>query len=156
MAISHFHLVRRILREGFYIDISRIEIERCVYTNGEFDQEFEVRVDDDGKEVFVVVRVVVHRGQKAKLETFSTAVLIHDIRVAGIDFEMRFKDLDGTKRRGWHFHEWDHTANSAEYRKIPLEGFDFSDLNDFLILAMQRLGITLSGRDDGAPGLQFD
>jgi hypothetical protein len=157
MVRNHFHLVKKILSDGFYSDISRAEIERSVYTNGEFDEEFEILLDDGGTDVPVVLRLVVQRGRKMSLETFAIAVLLHDVRIAGIDFEARFKDADGNKSHGWHRHDWDLSARTSDYRKIPLEGFDgFTDLDGFLVRAMQVLKITLSGRDYGAPGLQFN
>jgi hypothetical protein len=157
MVRNHFHLVSKILADGFYSNISRAEIERDVYTNGEFDEQFEVVVDDGGTDVPVVLRLIVHRGRKTSLETFAIAVLIHDVRIAGIDFEARSKDPGGKKAHGWHRHEWDASARTSDYRKIPLEAFDgFTDLDGFLVRAMQVLKITFSGRDYGAPGLQFN
>jgi hypothetical protein len=77
--------------------------------------------------------------------------------VTGIDFETRFKDTSGVRGRGWHRHEWDAAGQTAEYRKIRLDGFEsLTDLDGFLIRAMQELKITLSGKDYGAPGLQFN
>lgn len=87
-----------------------------MYTNGEYDDEHEILVDDDGTEVTVIVRLIIHRGQKDKLETLAAAVLVHDIRVAGIDFESRYKDAGGQRATGWHLHDWDVSANSSEYR----------------------------------------
>jgi hypothetical protein len=36
MVPNYFHLVPRLLAEGFYCDVSRDEIERYLYSDGEY------------------------------------------------------------------------------------------------------------------------
>lgn len=152
MAPNHFHLVQRLLADGFYCDISRDEIERYLYSEGEFDRVFEVLVaDDEGLDVELGVRLVVHRSGP-RTSQLSVAILLHDTRIGGIDWEGRFQDCAGQPKHGWHRHEWDPRERSADYRKIALDGFGtFTDVSGFLTLATKELRISLSGKDYGDP-----
>jgi len=144
------------LSDGIYCDVSRAEIERYLSKDGTFDREFEIPVDDGDGEVVVIVRVVVQRGGGG-VETTSIALLVHNTRVACIDFEARFKDIDGKQARGWHKHEWDPRERTADYRKIPLDGFGpFDSASEFLIRAAEELKVSFSGKDYGDPELPFD
>ena len=84
------------------------------------------------------------------------AVLVHEIRVTGIDHELQYKDGDGNRQRGWHKHVWNKREQSSKEYKEALAGFEVEDIDGFLIRAFKELRISVSGRDYGDPELPFD
>jgi hypothetical protein len=156
MVRNYFHLVPRVLESGFYCDVSRDEIERYLYKEGEFDRSFTVPVvDENGDDAEVNIRLILQRNG-SRLNQLSVALLLHDTRIGGIDWEGRFQDCDGKRRSGWHRHVWDERVRNAESRKIALDDFEssFTDVRGFLMRAVEELKIALSGKDYGDPEQQ--
>ena len=145
------------LRDKVYCDVSRDEIERYLYAEGEFDRCFTVSVvDENGAEVDLEIRLIFQRnGPRAN--QLSVAVLLHDTRIAGIDWEGRFQDLNGERKTGWHRHLWDARVRNAEQRKIALEDFgsSFTDVSGFILRVTEELELVLSGKDYGDPQQQM-
>ncbi len=150
MPQAYFDLVPRLLEGPIYIDISRDEIERILVVAKSFDRTFE------DPETAIPFRVCVQQ-RTGRLESISLAILVHEVRVGGIDFEVRFEEADGSRRRGWHKHIWDVAEQDADGRKEAIGCFDgVADLTEWLIRAFKELRIQASGKDYGEPNLPFD
>jgi hypothetical protein len=145
-----FDLVPRLLEGPIYIDISRDEIERILRQDRSFDRVFE------DPETGVPVRICIQQ-RNAYLESISLALLVHDVRIGGIDFEVKFDDVDGLRRHGWHKHVWDAAEEDADAHKVAIDCFGgATDLREWLIRALKELRVQSSGKDYGEPTLQFD
>jgi hypothetical protein len=105
-----FDLVPKLLEGPIYMDISRDEIERILVRNNLFDRTFE------DVETGVPFRICIQQ-RHVHLESISLALLVHEVRIGGIDFEVRFDDMDGRRRHGWHKHIWDSVKEDADARK---------------------------------------
>jgi hypothetical protein len=154
MPKSFFYLVPKLLQGPIYCDVSRDEIERYLIEDGKFDQVFEVNVEqDENVSVAVCIRVIV----QLKAQWYSVSVLLHDVRIAGIDFEGKFTDRNGLPRHGWHKHIWDARVENSKKLKESIAGFEeLPNAAEFLIRAFKELKISLSGKDYGNPKLQLD
>jgi hypothetical protein len=145
-----FDLVPRLLEGPIYIDISRDEIERILGQDRSFDRIFE------DPETGVPVRICIQQ-RHPYLESISLALLVHEVRIGGIDFEVKFDDVDGFRRHGWHKHVWDAVEEDADAHKVAIDCFEgAADLREWLIRALKELRIQSSGKDYGEPTLQFD
>jgi hypothetical protein len=145
-----FDLVPQLLGGTIYFDISRDEIERILWQDKVFDRTFE------DSETAVPVRIVIQK-PSVHLESISLALLVHEVRIGGIDFEVKFEDVDGIRRHGWHKHIWDSIEQDADAYKVAIDCFDgVADLREWLIRAFKELKIQHSGTDYGEPTLQFN
>jgi hypothetical protein len=145
-----FELVPQLLEGPIYLDISRDEIERILLQDRSFDRTFE------DTETAVPVRICIQQ-RSVHLESISLALLVHEVRIGGIDFEVKFEDVDGARRHGWHKHIWDAIEQDADAYKVAVNCFDGADdLREWLIRAFKELKIQHSGKDYGEPTLQFD
>jgi hypothetical protein len=150
-----FHLVERIRSEQKYFDISRDEIETELYAGDSCEAYCSHEMDDNGEVVYPELRLNVKRRKQGR--RWSVALKLHDTRIDGIDFESKFDLPNGSQARGWHRHEWDAKANSAERLKIPLGDFggEILSAEEFLIRAFSELRILLNSRNAGNSRLQF-
>ena len=145
-----FNLVPRLLEGPIYIDISRDEIERILGQDRSFDRRFE------DPETGVPVRICIQQ-RSAHLESISLALLVHEVRIGGIDFEVKFDDVDGLRGHGCHKHIWDAVELDADAYKVAIDCFGgVAELREWLIRAFKELKIQPSGRDYGEPTLRFD
>jgi hypothetical protein len=81
---------------------------------------------------------------------WSVALLLHNERVDGIDFEARYTAMDGQSCSGWHRHCWNEEAKEAKTQKRPLAALDGVDnIEDFLIRIFAALRIRLNQEDHG-------
>ena len=150
MPRAYFDLVPRFLDGPIYIDISRDEIERILVQDKSFDRTFE------DAETGVPFRICIQQ-RSLHVESVILAILVHEVRVGGIDFEVKFEDVNKVRRRGWHKHVWNPVEEDADGWKVAIGCFDgVSDLGQWLIRAFKELRIHYSGKDYGEPTLQFD
>jgi hypothetical protein len=148
MPREYFHLVPRIVEEEKYFDVSRAEIQRELETRGEFGIETFHELNDDGEQVTVTLDLRI--SYKNGYGGWSVALLLHNERVDGIDFEARYTSMDDQSCSGWHRHCWNEAAKEAKTQKKPLTDLDGIDnLEDFLIRIFATLRIRLNQEDHG-------
>jgi hypothetical protein len=108
MPTDYFSLVEKIVEERKYFDISRGELVRILEANGEADLDTEHHTTDDySNECNVVLRLNVHCKHPSHVEGWTIALKLHNTRIDGFDFELKFVDADGSIHSGWHRHVWD-------------------------------------------------
>jgi hypothetical protein len=150
MAETRFHLVSGILREGKYFDISVPEIIRAIESE---EGQAEIFCDhctvDEGVELEVPLRLRIG-GSVMEPESWQVALLMHSVRIDGIDDESFYFDADGQEREGWHRHEWDRRENSCEREKRPIAGLDdCPSLEIFLYEVFRQMRIRWNKVDHG-------
>lgn len=85
------------------------------------------------------------------------ALLLHTVRIDGIDLEASYVDKHGNRRSGWHRHVWNAATKEAEKLKEQIDNLDNVDtIEEFLIRSFQVMNITLNRLDYGNYELRFD
>lgn len=131
-------------------------------TNGCFDHQFVIDVEGHtGTLATATLRLSIAR-RSANPRCWSIALLIHNERFDGIDYESHFKDWKGNRRAGWHRHVWDSDELHAR-RKESIDGFDtITEFPAFLSDACSALRILLEDEEereeaeDETSGMLFD
>jgi hypothetical protein len=150
MARDFFHLVPRIVQEPKYVDVSVRAIIRAICSEAfkpQFTREF-VTEDSDGSQVSVYLTVNIG-GSPDSIIGWSAALMMHSVRIDGVDYEYGYEAMDGNEYDGWHRHVWDARLREADSKKIPLEGYDdCRSLDSFLFRISRTMKITWNGADD--------
>jgi hypothetical protein len=93
------------------------EVIRTLDLHGSLDHRFELDVEGHtGTLATVSIRLSIKRRGSVPT-SWSLALLIHDERFDGIDYESHFKDWKGNRRVGWHRHVWDSDGLHGDTRK---------------------------------------
>lgn len=112
--------------------------------------------DDYSNECNVVLRLNVHCKHPSHVEGWTIALKLHNTRIDGFDFELKFVDADGSIHSGWHRHVWDNKIGSAERNKRPVKDFDgVGSREEFLVRALKLFHVDLSATDYGTDELPF-
>lgn len=151
-----FHLVRNIVTAEKYFDVSREAIERELARVGkcEVTTDHEL-VDDSGEPVTASLRLNIHA--RAEMPTsWAVSLKLHGTRIDGVDFEPKYKMLDGSIANGWHRHSWNPADESAESDKHPITELDgIGQREQFLIRSFKLLRIRVNKSDHGNDFLPF-
>lgn len=86
------------------------------------------------------------------------ALILDDIRIDGIDHEVRVSDHRGHIGAGWHRHLWQADAKNCISKECLDDFGNFGTRLDFVRDASEVLGIELNeigGDADGTTGLLF-
>ena len=147
------------IRDGVkYFEVSRAEILRQLESQGSGEWSCAYDVSDDSDQmVTVALRMNVAARHSAVGRCRIALKLEGTGRIDGIDHELVFDGKDGEKHAGWHRHEWDPVAQSADRIKRPLPKFGrrLSEKDAFLIRAFQEMRITVNVSDHGDTKLPF-
>ncbi|MFY9674227.1 MAG: hypothetical protein WAK13_07220 [Terriglobales bacterium] len=157
MATDYFALVDRIVEERKYFDISRSELVLLLEAKGEADIETEHQTTDDyANSCSVVLRLNIHCKHPKYVEGWTIALKLHNTRIDGLDFELKYTGGDGALHSGWHRHIWDHRLQSAEKNKVPAQDLNgIGSREEFLIRALKFFRIDLNATDYGTDSLPF-
>ena len=139
-----------ILEEEKYFDISMAEIVRAIESE---EGQVEIFCDHctihEGLEIVVQLRLRIG-GSLTEPESWQVALLLHSIRIDGVDHESWYTALDGEEREGWHRHQWNRRESSADRTKCPVEGLeDCPSLEIFLYEVLRKMGIRWNRVDNG-------
>lgn len=118
---DNFFFAERIRAEEKYFDMSLSEIERTLLHHGRLECDCEHYIDRGG-----IFEIRLNLYTKSPLPiSWSASLKLHRKRIDGIDYETRFKTTDqgGEWASGWHRHEWDRIAQSADRRKASTDRF---------------------------------
>jgi hypothetical protein len=155
MARDYFHLVAQIIAEDKYFDVSLAEIERQLDYSGKFRFESESLLDNEGTEVTIPIRLYI--GYTNGPEGWSVALVLHNVRVDCIDWEAKYRGIDGNNQSGWHRHQWDHASKTCSDRKIPIPDLNVEiSLHEFLVRCFNLMAILLNRDDHGNHELRFN
>ena len=150
-----FHLAAEIIETAKYFDVSLQEIEWDLTDGGKFSRDSEIVLEDNGEEITAVVGLRVSSG--GSQNGWTIALLLHQERIDGIDFEQRYIDYEGNQKSGWHRHLWDAATKSCKVRKMEVADLDnVGDLRQFLMIGFNLLGIVLNKADYGNPELPLN
>jgi hypothetical protein len=106
--------------------------------------------DSDGSDVTVSLVVNVG-GSVDSWVGWSVALMMHSVRIDGIDHEFQYKacNSNGERIDGWHRHIWRDSLREADTCKIPIEGFeDCLTLENFLFRIARVMKITWNRADN--------
>ena len=125
---------------------------------GRFDHRFSLDMEDhSGALATVTLRwTMCHRSQKP--HNWSMSLLLHDIRIDGVDHEWMVKDHRGHKCSGWHRHIWSPGEESCEKSKECLDNFGrFAAFPEFMRdgCALLRIVLEEGGESYAKSGLLF-
>ena len=150
MGNNYFHLVPAIVCENKYIDTSVQAIIRAAHSETykpQITQGF-FTTDQDGTEVSLQLTVNIG-GSVDDWSGWSVALIMHSVRIDGIDHEPVYTDRHGQECEGWHRHVWDEKSQQADILKVPIGGFDACpSLENFLFRISKAMNITWNGADD--------
>lgn len=138
-----FCFAEQIRTEHKYFDVTLFEVLQFLLTEGCFQCSGEHFIDG-GR--FFVLQLNLYTKRAEMPTSWSASLKLRRQRIDCIDYEPRFKTNGGRVANGWHRHEWDPNARSAERRKRPLESFGSGKLGvrEFLIRAASELRITFN------------
>jgi hypothetical protein len=156
MRRSLFEFVDQIREASKYFDVSRQEILRELLVKGKCQIVTEHDVNDRGDTITAPLRlnVAAHEGA---LIAWTVALKLHNIRIDGIDYEAKFRTVNGDVAHGWHRHQWSASDESADVGKIPIDILDdITTREEFLIRSFKLLRISLNPLDHGQDILRFD
>jgi hypothetical protein len=141
------HLIEQIRAEQKYFNYSRLEVAARVNAERVADIECEHPTMSESGPVDVPLRLVVARRRKY----WSVALMLHGMRVDGIDWLPSYPCEDGTTGSGWHRHQWDDADENADVHVAlsPNFGDGINYVEDFLIRISQEMRIAWSANDVG-------
>jgi hypothetical protein len=91
---------------------------------------------------------------------WSTALLLHNLRFDGIDWEGFVDDHRGHRCSGWHRHIWDSAIESCQQKKECLDGFGTHQTKGQFIrdvCSVLQIGLVEGGEYENAePGMLFN
>lgn len=150
MARNFFYLVPHIVLESKYVDVSIAAVLRAVCSE-KFKPQFTREIivaDADGAEVSIALTVNIG-GSLESIAGWSVALMMHSVRIDGIDHEFEYLTSDGKEAQGWHRHVWSESLQEADTCKIPIEGFDdCATLENFLFRISRAMNITWNRADN--------
>ncbi len=114
------------------IPLAADDLFRAISGNGKIDQKLTV------KGVRASIRLIITM-RNADFYCWSMALLVNNLRVAGVDWEGRVHDHRGHRCSGWHKHVWTPKIGSAD-RKECLDQFNPSSGWDFVKLGLRVMG----------------
>lgn len=141
------HLVEQIKADDKYFNYSRLEVVNRIASEGLADLECEHGTSSEAGAVDVPLRLYL----KSRRKYWSAALMLHGIRIDGIDWLPSFPCEDGTTGTGWHRHRWNADEMNANVH-VPLPaafGVRLDNVEEFLIRISQEMRITWSANDVG-------
>jgi hypothetical protein len=96
------HLVEQVKLEDKYFNYSRLEVANEIAANGVAELECEHGTSSENGPVDVPLRLYL----KSRRKYWSAALMMHGIRVDGIDWLPLYPCEDGSPGSGWHRHRW--------------------------------------------------
>jgi hypothetical protein len=145
-----FHLVDQIRAEVKYFNYGRLEVGKVLATEGQADLESELTTMSEHGPVNIPLRLFLKRRKRY----WSVALLLHGMRVDGIDWLHSYPCEDRSQGTGWHRHYWDADAMNADIHvPLPLSfGSGLVHVQDFLIRASKEMRIDWNANDVGFTG----
>jgi hypothetical protein len=148
-AENHLDLVAGIVAEEKFFNVSVLAIVRAVCSEGYKAQYKCVHPTKgiDGREIDVQLTVNFGGSSEAG---WQVALIMHGIRIHGIDFEESYEDGDGNEQSGWHRHVWCPSVLSSEKNKFPVAGLEeFVSLEIFIYFVSRLMKLKWNRNDDG-------
>jgi hypothetical protein len=145
-----FDFVEQIRAAQKYFDVSRLELKRQLLVEGKCDVTGEHDVIDEANHSVTTELRLNIAARDDHPESWTVALKLHGVRIDGIDYEPRFRTIDGEIAHGWHRHQWDPDEEKAERGKVPIANFEgVEDREQFLIRALSVLRVKLNAVDHG-------
>jgi hypothetical protein len=149
MATNYFELVPQIVAEEKFFDVSVAGIIRAVGSE-EYKAQFKyphVTKRTDGTEA--EVQLTVNFGGSVEAG-WQVAVIMHGVRIDGIDFEESYTDQNGKEQSGWHRHVWCGVKLTSDRNKTPISGLDECvSLEVFIYFVSQVMNLKWNRIDNG-------
>jgi hypothetical protein len=134
-----FDFVDQIRAAQKYFDVSRLELQRALLVNGKCDVSSEHDVVDESNQTVTTELRLNISARDEVTESWSMALKLHGIRIDGIDYEAKFRTVDGDIGRGWHRHQWDKHDENADRGKVAVPNMSgVASREEFLIRALSK------------------